>query len=54
MIDATYPDAPERTDQNHRCLSVESTAFPPEIPKAYLPKTSQHVFLYNLLEADAY
>jgi hypothetical protein len=54
MIDETYRDAPKRTDQNHKCLSVEPTAFPPEIPKVYFPKTRQHAFLYNLLEEDAY
>ena len=54
MIDAPYREALGRTDQNHRCLSVQPTAFPPEIPKVYLPKTSQHAFLYKLLEKDAY
>jgi hypothetical protein len=54
MIDATNREAPGRTDQNQTCLSVEPTAFPPEIPKVYLPKRSQHAFLYKLLEEDAY
>jgi hypothetical protein len=54
MVDATYWDTHERTDQNYKCLSVEPTAFPPEIPKVYLPKTGQHAFLYNLLQEDVY
>jgi hypothetical protein len=54
MIDATYRDAPGRSDQNHKCLSVEPTTFPPEIPKVYLLKTSQHAFLDKLLEEDVF
>jgi len=54
MVDATCHAAPGRTDQNHKCLSAEPTTFPPEIPKMYIPKTSQHALLDKQLEEYVY